>query len=157
MTQPEASSQPYTVDEVVHTFAVLLDSLDFSRELELLGIGRLHFVRRRRFLAEFNALAVGLWRLALERSFPNDHESIFNAFVHAIEQQSKDVRKTAHYLELVRTYLDLLATRREHDFTVVGAHIVDLLGVDGKKAVALRLHLALQIRKLYSLIFDNLI
>lgn len=157
MSEQNASSPVYTIDEVVQTFAGLLASLDFTRELELLGIGRLHFVRRRRFLNEFRAVSVGLWRLALERSFPEDHEVIFETFMTQLEQQGKNDRQTPALLELVRAYVQLLSTHRENDFTVVGSHIVEIARADGKKAVALRLHLALQIRKLYSLIFANLI
>ena len=60
------------VSEALENFAALLDDADFTAELELMGIGRMQFMRRRQMLVEWRGLYTALWRLALASSFPQD-------------------------------------------------------------------------------------
>lgn len=68
------------VQEALENFAALLEDADFTAELELMGIGRMQFMRRRQMLVEWRGLYMALWRLALSSSFPQDAEHIFATF-----------------------------------------------------------------------------
>ena len=151
------SSPVYTVDEVVDTFTALLASLDFDHELALLGVGRFRFIRRKRLVHELRALAVALWKLALERSFPEVSERIFSHFLERESAGFRNPERGQRFEKTVLAYVALLAKRREADFTEAGAHIVGFFKFPEARAAALRLRLALQIRALYTLIFDQLI
>ncbi len=148
---------PVSHDKVVETFEILLDGFSFEREMKLLDVGRLHVFRRRNVLTEYKALCVALWGLALERSFPEEHSVILDTYLAQLNDQGKSRKTKAMPRELILAYIELLATHKENDFTVVGEHMVALFNVDEKKRASLRLQLALEIRKLYSIIFDNLI
>ena len=54
----------------LENFKALLADADFTLELELLGIKRMQFMRRRQMQSELMGLYMALWRLALARSFP---------------------------------------------------------------------------------------
>lgn len=145
------------MDDVVANFDALLASLDFDHELALLGLGRFRFIRRKRLLHEWRALTVGLWKLALERSFPNDHEVIFARFLEQQLEAFRSPERGQRFVAKVHEYVELLSKRREADFSEAGSHIVSFFKFSEARAAALRLRLTLQIRALYTLIFDRLI
>ena len=64
------------VQEAIENFLVLLDDIDFTDVFTLMGIGRLQFMLRRQMLVECRGLYIGLWRLALKRSFPNEADAM---------------------------------------------------------------------------------
>ena len=78
------------VQLALDNFAALLDDVDFSAELALLGIGRLQFLRRRQMLVELRGLYIALWRLALGRSFPNDADTMLSVFLHRYLMTNND-------------------------------------------------------------------
>ena len=73
---PESFAQ-----EALDNFHVVLGDYDFSRELELSRVGRLQFLRRRQMLTEWRGLFMALWRIALAKSFPDDADAMFDAFL----------------------------------------------------------------------------
>ncbi|WP_353118970.1 hypothetical protein [Nitratidesulfovibrio sp.] len=158
---PGMSTSPaYTVDEVLGNFAALLDSFDFTPEIDAMGIGRMQFLRRKRALQDLRALFIALWRLALRRSFPNDHEVIFETFLERFQQapaRNADRREAAALTEKVRGYVGMLEHKGDADFSEAAHHLVSLLSLGDAEAKALRLRLALHIRSTYKLIFDKLI
>lgn len=143
--------------KALDNFAMLLHGLDFNNELAMLGVGRLRFIRRRRLRNEFKALTMGLWRLALERSFPDHFQSIFETFLRRKLEALDSPQKAEQFEQTVRNYLVLLEKKRESDFTEVGAHLASLVKLPERQSAPLRLRLALHIRSLYTLVFDRLI
>lgn len=158
----ERHSQPHveTMHDVrlaMDNFAALLQSMDFAQELAMLGIPAYAFLKRRKLRKEFSALIICLWRLALERSFPGHWRAMFESFLAHTLEEMDNPDKAAQFEQTVRNYESLLVLRREADFTVAGAHLVDLLKLPEPKAASLRLRLTLHIRSLYTLVFDRLI
>lgn len=153
---PDAAASQH-MRQALENFSALLHDMDFNYELSLLGLGRVQFFRRRQMRLELKAMTMGLWRLALERSFPHHGEQIFEDFLSEKIHRIHDSRKAAQFETKVRTYLELLERKREADFTEAGNHIVDLLRLPQTLSVPLRLRLTLHIRSLYTLVFDRLI
>ena len=122
------------VQEALENFAALLEDADFTAELELMGIGRMQFMRRRQMLVEWRGLYMALWRLALSSSFPQDAEHIFATFLHAYRIAKGDA-----------------------DFSDVARHLGSFSVQDEKQARSLTLRLVLHIRRAYKIIFDRLI
>ena len=48
----DAATHQNFVQEALDNFAVLLDDTDFTAHLHLMGVGRLHFTRRKQLLLE---------------------------------------------------------------------------------------------------------
>ena len=71
----EPDESPAITQVALDNFAALLDDADFTAELELVGVGRFQFLRRRQMCLELRGLYMALWRLALSRSFPNDADA----------------------------------------------------------------------------------
>ncbi len=154
--QFQGPSSSYTLDEVVENFEALLGQMDFHHELGLLGVGRMRFHLRRKLKREWQLLTIGLWRLALERSFPHDGEDIFMAF---LERQTRDLppKKAEAFTARVRDCVEGLRTHGDTDFMPTAEYLVAQAGRSRVDPTALRLRLALHIRNLYTLIFDRLI
>lgn len=147
---------PYSPDEVLANFNALLADIDFKTELTRLGIGRRHFFLRRKMVEELTALTLGLWHLALERSFPEDCETLFETF---LSRRLCDCppKQAQRFEEKTRAYVAMLETHKDRDFTGPGGHLVSLLTTDKQNKPTLRLRLTLLIRNLYTLIFERLI
>lgn len=146
----------YSPEEVLANFNALLADIDFKTELTRLGIGRRHFFLRRKMVEELTALTLGLWHLALERSFPEDCETLFETF---LSRRLCDCppKQAKRFEEKTRAYVAMLETHKDKDFTGPGGHLVSLLTTDKQKKPTLRLRLVLLIRNLYTLIFERLI
>ena len=78
--------------EVLDRFAAMLENVDFNAQLATLGIRRLQFSRRKSALKELRAMYVGLWKLALNRSFPGKSVELFDKFLDASGVNSKKKR-----------------------------------------------------------------
>lgn len=152
----DATSQQNFVQEALENFAVLLDDTDFTAHLHLMGVGRLHFTRRRQLLLEWRGLYVALWRLALGRSFPQDADAMLAAFCRSYRERHKD-KLTPQMLERAEQYWDMMRVTRESDFTEVARHFCSFCQLDEKASRSLQLKLVLIIRKAYTDIFRRLI
>ena len=152
----EHTHQSDTHDEVLANFNALLADIDFNRELTMLGVGRWRFLLRKKLVEELTALTAGLWRLALERSFPQDFEQLFEAFLsrHAAQLREEKARR---FEQTTRGYVDMSQEHKDRDFTSLAEHLVGLFKVDEKLIPSLRLRLILLIRNLYTMIFEHLI
>lgn len=142
--------------EALENFAALLDGADFTAELELMGIGRMQFMRRRQMLVEWRGLYMALWRLALDSSFPQDAERMFTAFLHSYHAAHPD-KVSSRIMERAREYWGMLQPRGDADFSDVARHLCSFSVRDEKQARSLTLRLVLHIRKAYKIIFDRLI
>ncbi|WP_296303263.1 hypothetical protein [uncultured Desulfovibrio sp.] len=152
----DVTSHQNFVQEALDNFAVLLDDTDFTAHLHLMGVGRLHFTRRKQLLQEWRGLYVALWRLALGRSFPQDADAMLEAFRRSYRERHRD-KQTPQMLERAEQYWDMMRVTRESDFTEVARHFCSLCQLNEKDARSLQLKLALIIRKAYTDIFRRLI
>ena len=148
------SPSPYTIEEVVDNFQVLLEHMNFEQELALLGIGQVRFLLRRKLKIEWQTLVIALWRLALERSFPHDGQVIFETFLKR-RTAGLSLKQAGNFAERIRTYVESLQSHGDADFVPTGERLLHL--VNPTIAPSLRLRVALHIRALYTLIFDRLI
>lgn len=143
---------------VLANFQALFNSVDFNEQLKILGIGKMQFVLRKQVLLELQSLFVALWRLALDKSFPQDGSLIYEAFLDSlIDQNKKDTRQAHSLVQRVRDYVDMLSHHKDSDFSEVSAHLASFVQSNDASSKQLRLRLALNIRALYMLIFDRLI
>ncbi len=97
------------MQEALDNFAVLLDDADFEATFCIMGLGRLH---------------VGLWRLALQRSFPGDADSMLEAF--SLRYRQHPDKALAAALDRAVPYRDMLRIRGEGDLTEVSRHLASL-------------------------------
>lgn len=153
----DAATQQDFVQEALDNFAVLLDDTDFAAHLHLMGVGRLHFTRRKQLLQEWRGLYVALWRLALGRSFPQDADAMLEAFCRSYRQRHKDNKMTPQMLERAEQYWDMMRVTKESDFTEVARHFCSFCQLSEKDTRSLQLKLVLIIRKAYTDIFRRLI
>lgn len=153
----EELAERLSVESLLRNFAALLEDVDYRDAFEIIEIGALQFGRRKRIRRELQALYIGLWRLALKRSFPSDYAAVFHAYM----EQQYDVQKqrpnAAVNTELVLQYVDKLREHGDNDFSAVSRHVLSLLEFDDSQTRALTLKIALHLRRVYKYFFDHLL
>lgn len=137
-------------------FAALLADTDFAAELELMEIGRMQFLLRRRMLVEWRGLFMALWRLALEKSFPQAADAIFAVYA-ARHQDNCPDKLNRESLRRAGEYWAMLAPAGETDFSPAARHLASFFSGSTHDLRSLSLKLALHIRKTYKNIFDRLL
>lgn len=142
--------------EAIDNFAALLDGVDFEAEMELMGIGRFQFMRRRQMKVELRGLYMALWRLALQSSFPQDCEKMFRIFLESYAQ-SHPGRLPAQAIERATQYWGMLQPRGASDFSCLGEHLSSFAELDEADSRRQALKLVLHLRKAYRFIFERLI
>lgn len=150
------SGNVYADDEVLDNFDALLRGVDFSKELAMLGVGRLNFMRRRQMIVELRGLYMGLWHLALLRSFPERAGEIFDMFLerHSVRFHGEDDKK---FRRRAGEYKDMLGGAGDKDFTGVSRHLLSFSHLDETRLKAASLRMALHLRVTYTFIFERLI
>lgn len=156
-TQSSPSPVVYTAEEVAQNFESQLACLDFKRDLMEFGIGSLSLFKRRKALQQLTALSISLWKLTLERSFPQDAEVFFQHFLENNPRVTGTAKKAEELRALVQTYVDLLAEKRDADFSIAAQHMADALSLSGADNRSFCLKISLRIRQLYNFIFAKLI
>jgi len=146
-----------TPEALISTFESLLDGVDYREVLELLDVGALQFQRKKRLKQEFRALYIGLWRLALRRSFPDEYRTVFQTFMERQAQLVKDKNADPGSVELVFQYVDKLTEHGDTDFSEVGRHLLSLLEFDETQTRVMILKVALHLRRMYTYFFDHLL
>ena len=101
-------------------------------------------------------MCVGLWKLALDQSFPEEAEEFFAEFTSSSPTLGKG-KKRGRMIELIGEYNELFATKKSADFTAISQHLADSLANASADRKSLQLKLSLVIRKMYQSIFDHLI
>lgn len=145
------------VEEALANFAVLIDDIGYEACLDLMGIGRLQFLRRRQMKIEILGLRMALWRLALARSFPTRAEGMFREFLKRYAESHPD-KNSREATKRGLQYWGMLEPGGDSDFQAVARHLASFneqKPEDGSRALILRL--ALAIRGDYKFIFDRLI
>lgn len=144
------------IEEAIANFSVLIDDLDFTGEMDLLGIGRFQFLRRKQMIIELRGLYTAVWRLALARSFPHDAGSVFENFLERYGRAHTGKLAT-QIIERARQYWGMLEPAGDGDFSEVARHLSSFIEREDKDQRPLILKLALRIRRAYRLIFERLI
>lgn len=156
MNVAEVLDDRNVVEEALANFAALIDDLDFEAELELMGIGRLQFLRRRQMQIELKGLYIALWRLALARSFPHNADEMFATFLQRYSA-SHPGKPGTPTVERASQYWAMLAPSGDADFHGLARHLLSFLDPSPKEMRPLELGLALHIRSAYRFIFERLI
>jgi hypothetical protein len=151
-----AAGPLYTKEGVLKHFEAVLESLELKQQIAELGCGMNSFFTKSRSLMEFTAMCIGLWKLALEQSFPDEAEEFFAEFVKSSSTLGKG-KKRGRMVELVNEYNELLAPKKSSDFTAISQHMADNLADASTDRKSLQLKLSLAIRKFYQTIFDHLL
>jgi hypothetical protein len=153
----EGRPDHYEPETLSRAFHALLADTDYHEEMDILDISRLHPIRRKMMQQEFRALYVGLWHLALTRSFPDDHAAILRSF---LEQETADLKKPAEQAAVtdrILRYVGRLGERGDTDFSEVSRHLLSRMEFDESRIRALVLKLALHLRRMYTHFFNNLL
>ena len=112
----DAADNSCSAPSPVRNFTAILDDMNYRPVLDILGVGTFQFTRRKLLTREFRALYVGLWRLALMRSFPTRHAELFQAFMEGEAARCKDRRQAVAWAELVMQYAGKLSEHGDADF-----------------------------------------
>ncbi len=143
-------------EEVVATFENLLSSVDFEEELRMFKIGRFNRSLRNNMSNEFEATYIGLWTLALKRSFPDAATEIFSLFLERYAQKNTSKSK-AGMVEKLLAYRDMMSSAGDKDFSEVSRHLLSFGKVEDATLKAETLRLSLVLRSHYEFIFQNLV
>ena len=147
------------IQEVLERFSSMLGNVDFETQLDTLNIGKFQFARKKAALNELKAMYVGLWKLALNRSFPGQSTEIFEKFLdpEAIKSKSKK-RKAEEFRSLCQEYIKTLEVEGDTNFINVAILICQHLGRTRQEDLRrISLQLALDMRSMYHHIFERLI
>ena len=147
----------YSAAEVIQQFLALYNCMDFKPELEELGIGRFHLMRRKKALREFRALSIALWGLALQKSFPNDADTFFQEFRATLASLFPSPKERELMENRINIYVDILAAKKDTDFLPIASYLAEVLALDAEDTRRLRLKLSLIMRNQYTMIFDKLV
>lgn len=147
----------FSPDEVIEPFKAILLSLDYQPMLDALGIGNFHVFRKKKALRELQALSISLWKLALQRSFPNDFSLFYTAYMEASLPVKQGSKEADRFTARVNTYNDLLADKKENDFSPVAQYLANIFTDNEDASKRFTLKLSLLLRNLYTVIFDNLV
>lgn len=142
--------------EVCTNFAGLLQSFNFKEEISFLHINMFEFRKRANMMLEFQALYVGLWNMALCRSFPHDHEEIFQKYMHIELPQKYSKRLLQTQIQKIEQYKELIQSIQNSDFSPIAHHILSLLDIKDLDYKAFSLKIALHVRSVYTYIFERL-
>lgn len=150
----------YSIDELLINFKSIIEGMDFPQKLLLLTINPFRFKKRRLATQHLHALTLGLWRLALQRSFPSDYNDIFNEYFSRKELQTSSYKKyisSSTFQTMIQTYISLLDIYSDKNFTEVSSYLIKTVHLPKINNDVVRLKLALTIRNMYNFIFKSLI
>ncbi len=142
--------------DVAATFESLLGVADFSQELRMFKVGRFNRSLRKTLLNEFEGTYIGLWALALEQSFPNNAQEIFDIFLQKYLEKLAPKRRSVTS-EKIRAYRDMILSTGDKDFSHVSRHLLSFAKIEDHELKAETLRLSLGLRNHYSFIFSRLV
>lgn len=126
-------------------------------ELQSLGIGRFSVIKRARAKRHLIAVSIALWHVALEKSFPNDADTFYERFTATYPPITGERGSAKKLRELVSRYDELIAEKKDGDFTGVADTLVATLRLQEEDKRRQQLRISLQIRTLFEFIFEKLI
>ncbi len=147
-----------STENVALRFTGLMQSFDYVEECSVLEISKLHLVKRRNALRELKALYIALWKIALDKSLPDHSEDIFKEFLDDLNKNFNLGDKSCSFLKRrIAVYDTLLEPTKEQNFTDVSIKLLNTINKRKDPKQNLVLKLSLHIRKVYTLIFKELI
>ncbi len=151
-------SSELSPETIVTRFQALLSSFDYQEELDILGVGKYNFNKKKKLIIEIKALYIALWKIALEKSFPDSWNSYFNLFLDEISRSLKCNAQTAQFvIRRIDVYDTLLAPKKENNFSEVARQLVSTYIKKKEDLESPILKFSLKIRQVYTLIFNKLI
>lgn len=145
------------MEEALANFAALIEDVDYEAYLEMMGIGRFQFLRRKQMRIEVLGLHMALWRLALSRSFPAHADWMFSRFLARYVERHGD-KGSQSIADRGRQYWGMLEPGGDSDFNEVARHLASFREQENSDIDrALVLRLALAVRRAYKWIFERLI
>ncbi len=145
-------------EDVINRFCGLLQSFDLVEEYRILELGALNVFKKRNAAREFRALYVALWKIALDKSLPERSEEIFALFLERIPALLDCKENAADFLRRrIAVYDTLLHPTKEQNFSEVSEKLLSGLTRNPELKNNQILKLSLHIRKVYTLLFRNLI
>lgn len=151
-------SNELSPETIVSRFHALLSSFDYVEELSILGIGKYSFRKKKKLIIEIQSLYIALWKIALEKSFPESWNTYFNLFLEELGVRLKYSAQTAQFsIRRIDVYDTLLAPTKENNFSEVARQLVSTYIKKREDLESPTLKFSLKIRQVYTLIFDRLI
>ena len=148
------------LEEVLERFQSMLGNVDFTAQMQTLDIGRFQFTRRKEAKRQLTAMYVGLWKLALNSSFPNNADEILDRFLFNtcnVKGKGKQ-RKAEDFALICREYSNILKERGDTIFINVALLLCQHLGCHDQNSLRrISLQMALDMRAMYHHLFDRLI
>jgi len=144
-------------EEVISRFQDIFGSFDFEEELEQLPLSKRNSEQKRQALTELRALYIALWKVSLDKSFPECADSIFESFLNRLQTIFNLDNKTAISItRRVNIYCGFLKQNKAQNYLPLGDHLMRTVGkTQSDKGDALKT--ALRIREVDSYIFHALI
>ncbi len=151
-------SSELSPETIVSRFQALLSSFDYQEELDILGIGKYSFNKKKKLIIEIKSLYVALWKIALEKSFPDNWNTYFKLFLEEIGSHLKCNAQTTQFIvRRIDVYDTLLAPKKENNFSEVARQLVSTYIKKKEDLESPILKFSLKIRQVYTLIFNRLI
>ncbi len=156
MTENQPTALTIVPDEVADSFAALLETTNFTQDLQIFKVGIFDRSLRKRLLRELEATYIGLWALTLERSFPDQTQIIFQCFLDKYIQKIP-AKQQSTTSTTIQAYRDMLISNGDQNFSQVSRHLLSFVSVDDSDLKAEILRLSLVLRNHYNTIFRRLV
>lgn len=139
--------------KVALEFKQMYANFDFSYELGVMQIKYLQRSLRKLLIKEFQCFYIALWDLALQSSFPNNHEEIFDLFMSdfALKDKMRDSK-----IEHITLFIEKLKSQSDNSFSHIGLYFLSFTTYQDDVLPSMTRKLALHFRKMYTFIFERL-
>ncbi len=152
MTVADPQAGRVTPEALKETFETLLAEADLPGFLRFVGVGCFSFRRRREMEVLFNALCIGMWRLAMSSALPDLEEAAYMLYRDSLWERMKDADT---YVVLISDIMSHLPKSGKDDFTPTAREL--LRRADRPEDQNSLVGLALFLRHLYEYFFNHLL
>lgn len=146
----------YTKEEVLQRFDDIFESLNLKGEIKSIGCGLYGVFKRGRSLREFTAMTISLWRLAMEKSFPDESDEFFRSYLNSSSRLGTGKKRDV-MLQRIGAFWDLFSIHKTGDFTPISHYMSEYLAENAEDRKTINLKLTLSMRRIYKTIFEYLI
>lgn len=147
----DPQAEKSTPDALVNTFKNLLEEADYAAFLNILGVGRFDFSRKKALRQIFMALCLGLWNLTMKRAAPDCQEEAYEKCLGSFWPILKDADA---FMVLVRDIASFLPEKGEEDLTPMAKELFSRMNREAEHAELVGM--ALFLRRLYDYFFNHL-
>ncbi len=145
-----------TCQDVVSNFKALLEDVDFSQELEIFRLRFYNHFLRKQLVNDFKAVYIGLWALALQTSFPQTYDIIFQSFMNDYLSQFNSLERKITQ-DKIYSYREMILRSDVRDFNHISKHLLSFVKHNRGTYKADTLRLSLLLRTHYTFIFQRLV